>query len=573
MIADATLALLGLALLLGLWCTRGRQRIARAALLVAATAALYLTLLPPTMTEPTVGASLIVVTPGATRVQRDALPRGGDRVRLPGAPRLANAVPVPDLATALRRFPEARDLWVVGLGLPARDRDAARGRVRRFEPAPLPRGLVELAAPQAVRAGEAWTVTGRVEGAPGGRVELADPAGAPVASASLSADGRFQLAALAKAAGPALFRLRILDPAGERVEDVPVPIAALPGAPLRVLLLAGAPDPELKYLRRWMQDAGLDLASRVALSAGIDLREGAAPLDAAALAQVDLAIIDARAWSALAADARARVEAAVRGGMGLLLRLRGAAGDAAVERAVDDWATLGVPLQADKPGSPAPLVGQPLAADIPLTRLPWTVHAADVAPLLRMADGGTAAWLRGRGQGRVGVWLLADSERLQLAGSPAAFGSLWSGVFQAIARPRGRPLPELSPDPRRDERVRMCALAADASVRTANGAAESLTPDAAGCAGWWPRSAGWHVLSSAGEDVPVWVRDHGEAAALGHAEQQAATAELVSGGGPVKLAGTRIWPWPRWPFFLAFLAAVGVLWWLERGVREHRVNT
>ena len=87
------------------------------------------------------------------------------------------------------------------------------------------------------------------------------------------ADGRFTLQAIARTPGRVPFRLRIRDATQGVVEDVEVPLLAVAGAPLRVRVLSGAPSPELKYLRRWALDAGVQLQSETHASPG---RAGAA---------------------------------------------------------------------------------------------------------------------------------------------------------------------------------------------------------------------------------------------------------------------------------------------------------
>src|SRR5690606_31168418 len=102
------------------------------------------------------------------------------------------------------------------------------------------------------------------------------------------------------------------------LSQVAAPLWIEMATPPRVLLLAGAPSPETRALRRWLVDAGAQVQARIALGGGLQL--GAAPLDEAALAEVDLLIADARAWSGLGEGGRVRALTAVRQGMGLLLR-------------------------------------------------------------------------------------------------------------------------------------------------------------------------------------------------------------------------------------------------------------
>ena len=483
---------------------------------------------------------------------------------------------VPDLGTALRRHPNSRQLSIVGGGLPARDRDAARGLVARFDAAPLPRGLVELDAPMVVRAGSTWRVDGRVEGAANGRVELRDPAGAVVAGAALGKDGRFALGAPAKGAGEALFALRVLDRDGQPVDDVPVPLVARAGEPLRLLLLAGAPDPELKYLRRWAVDAGVQLDSRMALTEGVALTEGALALDAAALAQADLVLVDERAWSALGATQKAALTAAVHDGLGLLLRVTGPLPPAVAS----DWAALGFHVQPPTEAEASASVTLDHALGLSGSALVFARHAIDVqaddaAPLLRADDGTPLALWRAQAQGRIGLWALADAWRLALAGERARYATLWSDTLATLARARAAATPQLPREARVDERAVLCGVAEGDRVDTAQGASTALlidpapvrgAEDARACAAYWPAQPGWHTLVAGAQRWPFHVRAADEARPLAAAANQQATRALLAARGERTELAARPMPWPRWPFFLAWLTAVALLWWLERRV-------
>lgn len=557
-------AMLAFAVALALW--RQRQRAAIALNLIVA-ALLYLTLFPPATHEDFSVGELVVLTPGATAAQQAALPSGADFIALPGVDAPRGVERMPDLATALRRHAGVRRLHVVGGGLPTRDRDAARGRVARFDASPLPRGVVELDVPDAVAAGHAWSLGGRVEAVGGGRVELRDPSGAIVATQALDAQGRFTLAATAKGAGSARFSLDLLDDAGVRIERIPVALTVRAGMPLKVLLLAGAPDADLKYLRRWIADAGISLHSRILLSDGIALGEGTLVLDDAHLRDADLFILDERSWAVLDAAQRSAIHAAVRGGLGLMLRVTGPLPPAVAA----DWSALGLHVQAgDAASREAPLrvrLDRALAlADggIALTARAVGRQPGDAAPLLRADDGTVLAWLRGLGMGRIALWRLADSHRLQLGGAGAAFGSLWSDAFGAIARARGEAAPRLPGDARIGERMIACALAGDASIEDPHGTRTPLVVDAGGCAAYWPATAGLHRLSSGSAPRLFAVRDRDEAAALARARDQRETRALLGAGLADGATAVRATPLPRWPFFLGFVAMAGLLWWRER---------
>lgn len=562
----AVVILLAFAVAFGGWRTwrAPRLRALRIGLQIAAAVLLYFCLFPPPTREHFAADQLVVLTPGATSAQLGSLPLGAVVVALPGvaAPRAIERAP--DLGTALRRHADVRRLRIVGGGLPPRDRDAARGLVTAFDAAPLPRGLVELDALSTVRAGSLWTVGGRVEGVADGRVELRDPSGAVVAARALDADGRFQLPASAKGEGAALFALNVLDRDGARIDGIALPLVARAGVPLKVLLLAGAPDPELKYLRRWAADAGLALDSRIGLSDGVALTEGAPKPDRDALGTTDLAIVDERAWAALDVEAKQALGAAVRDGLGLLLRATGAV----PEPVAADWAEFGYRVRTGEAGAAAKLDRTLGLADAGLTfaRAALEVDADGAAALLRADDGAILAWVGNRGRGRVALWLLTDSYRASLAGAGAAFGTLWSDAFGAVARPREASGPMLPSTLRVDERAVLCGVADDAVVENEAGVRTGLLVDAADrCAAYWPEAPGWHAVREGGRRWPFFVRAGDEAPGLAAGDAARATRALVGAASSVAVDASRERPLPRWSFFLAWLAVTAASWWLERG--------
>jgi hypothetical protein len=573
-------SLLGAALLFGIVQTARdghAWRRLRIALQVAAAMLLFLCLFPPSTREHFVSGELVVLTPGATRARLDATHAAADVIALPGVDATRDVERAPDLATALRRHAEARSLRIVGGGLPLRDRDAARGLVSAFDAAAQSPGITEVDAPRVVQAGHAWRVSGRVEGIAQARVELHDPGGALVASATPDAQGRFALDAQAKGEGTAVFTLRVQEREGQRVDEVPLPIVVQAGAPLTLLLLAGAPDAELKYLRRWAADAGIRVDSRLALSEGVALTEGDALLDADALRKADVAIVDERAWVSFGAAQKAALIAAVKDGLGLLLRVTGPlSADVA-----SDWAALGFRVQAQDTSVSAPpnvaldrTLGLTDSAQL-FARRAIDVQAPDAAALLRADDGTPLALWRNETRGRVGLWWLADAFRLGLAGERARYASLWSDTLTTLARARGAAMPQIPREARVDERVVVCGVATGDQVESPRRAVAPLLVDVApsstdrrGCAAYWPMQAGWHTLISAGERWPFHVRASDEAMALARAEIARATRTLIGDASVHGEAASRPLALPRWPFFLFWLATSGLLWWLERRVRR-----
>jgi hypothetical protein len=558
----AAAALVGIA---RTWRSRGAHRGMRIALQLAAAVLLALALFPPRIDERFAADTLIVLTPGATAGQIAAAGSGSARVALPRVEAARDVERAPDLGTALRRHAGAARLRIVGGGLPPRDLDAARGHAVTFDAAPLPRGVVELSAPSNVRTGSAFSIGGRVEGDAGGRVELADPSGAVISRSALDENGAFDLTADARTAGRFVFGMRVYDHAGAEVEALAQPVVVEDGDAMRLLVLAGAPDPELKYLRRWAEDAGVELTSRIGLSDGILMQDGRAALTAEALAKTDLVLVDERAWKELDAGAKSRLADAAREGLGLFLRVTGPVPD----EVAADWRALGFRVRA----ADVPLAVSLRASDVVpdpaavLTRRAMIVDADGATPLLRAADGSALALWRGDGEGRIAIWWLADTYRMALAGDAAAFGTLWSRALATVARAHGAPVPEVPDDARVDRRSVLCGLADGAFVEAPDATRVPLTIESAGdgrrCAAYWPSRAGWHTLVAAGSRRAFHVRERGEGIALERAQTADATRALA-GFHADPVTSTRAVPAPRWPFFLAWLAAAALLWWLER---------
>ncbi|HEV7489804.1 MAG TPA: hypothetical protein VGO25_03295 [Rhodanobacteraceae bacterium] len=569
--------LIGLAALAGAWRTllaRTPNRWLRIALQLIAAVLLYLVLFPPRVDESFAAGTMVLLTPGATPEKLATFTGAASVVALPGVDAPSDVERVPDLGTALRRHADTARLRVVGGGLPSRDIDAARALPIEFDASPLPKGIVELFVPASVRAGSRFEVSGRVEGGSGGRIELRDPAAAVIVQSPLGKDGTFTLSAQAKSAGTAELALHALDRDGVSIEDIALPVSVRAGADLRVLLLAGAPDADLKYLRRWAADAGVELTSRIALSDGIAMQDGSAVITPENLARTDVVITDERAWKTLDGRTKSALIDAVHAGLGLFLRITGPLPDDVAA----EWRALGFDVRAADVAQAVSLqqrigTAEPAAQ---LTQRPKAVDADHAAPLLRASDGSSLALWRVEGQGRIAVWWLADSYRLALGGDAGAFGTLWSEALATVARARGVASPELPAEARVDERGVICALGDSAFVERPDAKRVTLTIDADRgknrCAAYWPAHAGWHALVADGARWPFYVRDTKEASALARAHDADATRLLAGRQATESANATRSIPAPRWPFFLAWLLAATALWWVER-TRVRAVDT
>jgi hypothetical protein len=555
---------------------------------------LYLTLFPPHRDAHSV-LPLIVLTSQWQHADLASPLDPARTVALPEAEDADHYPQAPDLASALRLHPRHADLHILGAGLGPRDSDAARGRVSAFNAAPLARGITDLQIPAGIRPGQQITLAGRVHEVDGGSLNLLDPRGQPLARAPLGSNGNFSLEFIARGHGPSLLGLELTDADGVQVESLQVPLVTTAADQPRVLLLSGAPSPELKYLRRWAVDAGVELTSRVQLTERIPQRRGEPALDHAALQSFDLVILDERAWRELGAGDRETLIDAVRAGLGLLLRITD--NPAPADRQA--LQTLGFDVEAtdiirsvrldiggtrangiDAANVPSPSLDSapasasssaPSDARPVLTRRPLAVTAIDGVPLLATDDGDPLALWRAHGQGRIALWWLSDSYRLVLTGTAAQHGTLWSNAVSTLARP-GEPgsLQVASSDSRVGERVMICRVGnADNHIRaTAPDASTThlLFDGRGGCAGYWPSAAGFHRID-VHDAAPLWlyVRDEASAPGLAAAQSQHITQTLLEEARQTLATDLPAQQRARpWSFLIGWVLLFALLGWIER---------
>lgn len=541
---------------------------------------LYVFLIPPKAAE--TGGTLTILTAGATSEQLasvrtdagvNALPEIASKVD----PRIERA---PDLATVLRRHPQTSRLHVVGNGLPSRDRNAARGIAVDLDAAPLPDGIVELAMPGHVQVGTRWRASGRIHSTPlnNRAIELRDPADAVAASVRTDAQGRFTVEGIARASGLLRYSVSVRDDDGNPIDMIALAVDSRSGAPLRLLIAAAVPTPELKYLRRWAIDAGQLVDARIGLSEGIALRDADKPLiDMASLAASDLLIIDERRWATLDAATRSLVSNAVDNGLGLLLRVTAPM----TSEELAAWAELGLTMKAVDATPPSALRDDTGSDAFALHHLPYRLEGK-LAPMVSMRDGDVVVGWHAQARGRIGVITLSDSYRYVLAGSPDRHGSLWATITTTLARARGEAQPRLPELARVGERSVICGLE-NTGWHVDDPAAVQiallLDESSDGCAAFWPSTAGTHQLSRDGAQAiaetqsPVWSFDvlaDDQAAALRAAQTQQATQDLATASTSVAVSMERVANIPRVVWLLAWLAVMTVLWWVER--RDYQTN-
>lgn len=552
---------------------------------VASIALLYRVMLPPPVV--TGVKTLVVATARAPGDIATRLSSHERLVALPESPPISASERVPDLATALRRHGGAARLRVVGGGLTARDRESVHGIPLTFEPAPLPRGVIELSLPARVQPGSDFHIHGRVHDLRGGNVELLDPSGNRVDREPLDGDGRFILTAATRTPGLVEFRLRLHDARGRLVDDATIPLSVVSPKPARVLVLAGGPDAELKYLRRWALDSGTKLHTQIQVGAGVQLGDAPIALNAATLKEFDAVILDERAWDALGDSRRRTITDAVRNGLGLLLRVTGPVSPAGRR----SLATLGLRFANGAQPTSFALPSTEGSSDFVAERVGAARDASDATRIadsalpaltrqaMRLDTTGAHTWLRDRegrplaawravGRGRASAWLPTDTYQLVLMGREDVHAALWSQAVGAIARAGTEATFAMPSDARQGERVKLCEVRNDASVTAPTGKTSTvlLVDPATGparCAGFWPREAGWHALHDGAASVPFHIRGGGELPGVTAFELHEATERLRL-ASKTATATPPTFPGARRPWFLAWLLVSAVLWWLER---------
>jgi hypothetical protein len=487
-------------------------------------------------------------------------------IALPEATKITGVERVPDLATALRRYPDVGAIDVIGDGLPLRDMDAARGLLMHFSPSQLSDGIQALSWSEKISPGMRWWLRGRVNPSQTTTLELLDPANVVIARQQSDVQGGFVFSDTARAAGQATYHVRVLNAQKKILETLTLPISVEREAPLRVLSLAGGPSPELKFLRRWARDADIALESRIELGQGMQIHTENSVISAANLQDLDLLILDERAWHALSSANKTILMEALNNGLGVLLRLTGTINS----NTVNEWRKLGFWVSEHAMARSVRLhepQGRTLLPE--LTRRPVRVQSHDAAVLLQTNNAEPLAIWRAQAQGRIALWWLTDSYKLALIGAVDRHAQLWSEAATILARARSQAMIKSQQQHVWvNARSIYCGLVESARVREPNGQVSQLVIDKHGanksCAGFWPRQAGWHRLYSGMHSQAFYVRANGEASGLWAGVIRDATMQQVDHvarqSNPVQIS----MPGRHWPYFLLWLLLSSLLWVFER---------
>ncbi|HEU4558366.1 MAG TPA: hypothetical protein VFS20_10970 [Longimicrobium sp.] len=393
---------------------------------------------------------------------------------------------------------------------------AIADRVPVFAAAPRDVRLVEASATARPLAGRAAAVSFRVRGPAddSARVYLAE-AGAVVDSVTVRADesgaaaGAFRVRPAA--AGWREWGVRARWPRGDSA-------AATAGAwvdsagPPRVLVRAGFPDWESKFVTRALEESGARVETSHALGRGLAVQAGGGAISPARLAQTDaVVVLDGAPLSD--GEAAALAEWASRGGGVLLQGDRAGAAGFGLVRPAEATATVdGAALRWSAPPEVAPLPGDRVgAAARPFAAVGPVTHVAAQGPT------GPVLALRPIGGGRAAALAIGETWRWRMeAGRVAEHREFWRSLVDWLSSARPEPLAIRLPAAqggagiRREVRVYDSRAQADAPVpplvvTRPGGRADTVRltrdPSAPGVlrGSFVPAAPGLHALAIAGQ--------------------------------------------------------------------------
>ncbi|HYH80613.1 MAG TPA: hypothetical protein VEX86_12490 [Longimicrobium sp.] len=317
---------------------------------------------------------------------------------------------------------------------------AAAERTPVFATAPRNVRSVDATATARPLAGRAAAVSFRVHGPAGdsARVFLTE-AGAAVDSLTVRADGRGNASGAFRvrpaAEGWREWGVRAVWPRGDSAGATAGAWVDSAGPP-RVLLRAGFPDWEAKFVVRALEESGARVETSMALGRGLAVEAGGGAISPARLARVDAAIVLDGA-PLTNGEAAALAEWASRGG-GVLLQgdRAGAAGFGMVRPAAADATVDGAAIRWSAPPELATLPRDRVAA----SARPFAAVGA-VTSVAAEAPAGPLLAVRPLGRGRAAALAIGETWRWRMeAGRLAEHREFWRSLVDWLSSARPEPL-------------------------------------------------------------------------------------------------------------------------------------
>ncbi|WP_316844491.1 hypothetical protein [Pedobacter psychrodurus] len=255
----------------------------------------------------------------------------GEKYALPSVDvKNIKAKTLPDLSYFLKSNPNIQKLNIYGYGLNTDELKTLTGYQIVFHPATNPDGIISANWPGKLKTSEALQVQGTYQNSSSNSVKLLlKGLGRVVDSIVVDAKSNksFSFKTSPKQTGKAVYELIAMQQ-NDTLTKEPVPVKVGDQAPMKVLILASFPDFEYKFLKNWLFENQYPLAFRSQISKNkyafdflntdsINLNQ----INTAALKKIDILMIDEEELAAISPGERASIDAAVKSGMGLLIRV------------------------------------------------------------------------------------------------------------------------------------------------------------------------------------------------------------------------------------------------------------
>ncbi len=372
----------------------------------------------------------------------------------------------------------------------------------------------------------------------------------------------------------------------DTLEKEQIPVAVLPLRPLKILILAAAPDFENRFLANWLAQHGNIVAMRTAISKNkynytfLDTtRFQLDHITPALLSAFDLLVSDKAAINATEL-AGIRTQVAEKG-LGLIIKTDSSVMKAESSAGNRSFYSQPFPLTASSDKSERAVslqTGNGPAGVLHTEMLVYIQTPPGAQALVWDMQQHTMAAAAAYGAGRLVGTTLRNTYTWLLAGNKDAYEAIWSLLLQKAARPRpqsiqwqiGSALPRVNrPLPLYLE------TATPPPPVTINGAPLSLAQDITLPFRWqgtyWPTRAGWQAAVATPGDTSWWYAFETKdwpaittrdwlPATTGKWEQDTDAMGLQAGATPQATTA----PLPKIYFVLAFALAAAFLWVEEK---------
>ncbi|OOQ59169.1 hypothetical protein [Mucilaginibacter pedocola] len=334
---------------------------------------------------------------------------------------------------------EGASLQVYGYGLSPAALAQMDSLALVFHPSPIPAGVSNVGWKQEIKAGEALQVQGRYNNSSAQKVKLLlNGLNTVLDTVVIKPNGQydFQLATKPKTLGRVVYTLQsVMD--GDTVNLGSIPAQVEPVKPLRVLMLASAPNFESKFLKNWLAQNGYAVAGRSAISKDKNSSEfinmpqiSLDRLSASILGKFDVVMGDLSTLNTLNnTDAGALKQEVENKGLGIIVRADSAG--------KSSWLQKSFPVQVSAAKEvPASLSinGQKTASAKLNIGNTYIVYQNGTQPIAIAPQSRIVASAALSGAGKLVFTTLDNTYTWALDGNTRDYATLWSALISAAAR-------------------------------------------------------------------------------------------------------------------------------------------